>query len=929
MIEVAWRERLSCFLVIGCLLLPCSALSSSAEHPPEDQNFSEPHVGTDFPVGWADLSSDSSPPIDYRILYPAMNPGSGKDMAGNGPFPHVQFFIDSGESSSSYMDLVSRFVGKGYIVAVHDEVMESTDFDEILSATVAVHHSLQQLNNTSSAPFSGTFGQFDLNHWGLGGHGVGAAAAYGAIPYWMNSSSDNFTQPPRALFGVGSDFDQWGDDHRAELAPLGWVQSSASPSAGLFLTGSADSIAPASEVETTLANGDGMAWHLMEVVGANHYQFQDSSNILEDFQDGDSTITQDEQNSIASQHIVAYLDLTLRGSHEHFRTAFNRPLGPYVVSDTDAYIVEDMSDGDFLLIHETRTAPNGTDVFGPQITVNLFADWSLRDGTVYSELPNEWELEIECRVDGMNITSGSFDLNGTARCVFPMQEVAPGEHTAYMKVFVEGASSRIDISFTRTDAPLILAEPVPDVAVYQRGSVQLNASDYAYDTDGQEVFFQNAQLMGNFSDDFSFLIGQDKRTMTVIHNVNGEQLDGAIINLTLRAGGSGIIDEASVNSSISVIPVDDPVLKIDDVPMQNLVEDGSPVTVNLSQYVTDPEGATLLGSLGGGSEGSFGPVGFSIADGVLTLTPLMNQNGASIMHLLVGDGTTSPIELDVPLYVEPVNDEIVVNHSVWNISMLEDETAIINLTEMAWDLDGDNLFWSVETSSNDVSVVRSSGQLIVTPTFDYSGFDARTIINVTDGTLQVSKVLNITVQPLPDAPILTLQELNLIDASAGSLQWWVYDADGVSPNNITVEVNGMIIENLTHSCVYDSNDLTNRCLSMLPLPVNHNGTIDVRVGVFDEELAAETVAFISVNMTPKVTDNPSNTGSEDLESSNLEIVGGIGIAVILLLVVLVAMYVRGSRSTPKNDSEIDESSLRTESTPERSVGLLARAKDKM
>ena len=123
---------MSCFLVIGCLLLPCSALSSSAEHPPEDQNFSEPHVGTDFPVGWADLSSDSSPPIDYRILYPAMNPGSGKDMAGNGPFPHVQFFIDSGESSSSYMDLVSRFVGKGYIVAVHDEVMESTDFDEIL-----------------------------------------------------------------------------------------------------------------------------------------------------------------------------------------------------------------------------------------------------------------------------------------------------------------------------------------------------------------------------------------------------------------------------------------------------------------------------------------------------------------------------------------------------------------------------------------------------------------------------------------------------------------------------------------------------------------------------------------------------------------------------------------------------------------------------
>ena len=156
----------------------------------------------------------------------------------------------------------------------------------------------------------------------------------------------------------------------------------------------------------------------------------------------------------------------------------------------------------------------------------------------------------------------------------------------------------------------------------------------------------------------------------------------------------------------------------------------------------------------GETQGNFGPVGYSIVDGVLTLSPLPNQNGATIMRLLVDDGVTAPLKLDVPLYVEPVNDEIIVNHSAWNISVMEDATLLLNLTELAWDLDNDNLFWTVESSSNHISVVRSTDQLIVTPTFDFYGFDSEgSTVNVTDGTLGISKALNITVIPVPDAII--------------------------------------------------------------------------------------------------------------------------------------------------------------------------------
>ena len=260
---------------------------------------------------------------------------------------------------------------------------------------------------------------------------------------------------------------------------------------------------------------------------------------------------------------------------------------------------------------------------------------------------------------------------------------------------------------------------------------------------------------------------------------------------------------------------------------------------------------------------------------------------------------------------------------------MEDATLLLNLTELAWDLDDDNLFWSVESSSNHISVVRSTDQLIVTPTLDFYGFDSGNTVNVTDGTLGVSKALNITVIPVADAPVLSLQELNLIDASAASLQWWVFDADGDSPTNITVEVNGVLLENLTHSCVYDSNDLTNRCLSMLPFSETQNGSLDVRVGVFDEELATETVAFISLNRTSDPPESSNDAAAEDLESTDLTIIAGIGLIVTLLLFVMVAVYFKGSDSSSKTDSEIQEVDLRTEQNTENSGGLLARAKGKL
>ena len=228
-------KQLVCFCVLIGFLLPSFGILVSAQHPSENQNFTAPHSGTDFPVGWEDISYGSTtgpPPQDQiRLLYPAMTAGESAEMAGNGPFPHIQFFMDSGESSDGYMDFTSRLVKRGFIVAVHGTVYDSTDFDQILEQTVDVHERLQELNNSSSDPILGSFGQFDLTHWGFGGHGVGAAGAYGAFPYWMNSTLNEIAQPPRAMFGLGIDFADWNGQHWNDMAPSTWVHAPATPAA--------------------------------------------------------------------------------------------------------------------------------------------------------------------------------------------------------------------------------------------------------------------------------------------------------------------------------------------------------------------------------------------------------------------------------------------------------------------------------------------------------------------------------------------------------------------------------------------------------------------------------------------------------------------------------------------------------------------------
>ena len=883
------------------------AIAPSVAHPPESKEFKNQHTGVDFPVGFADLTANGK---SVRVIYPAMNDGEDEAMAGNGPFPFTVFFCDEGEDTSDYGIFSSEIVKRGTIVVISNgfDSDDTTNVEASFSLLESIIDLMNQTNATNSL-IPAAFGNIDLHHWGVSGHGTGAAIAYSVYPFWPESNLSVEIQPPRSIFGLGIDFSGWNSgDGWQNIKPSEWQIDPASPGTGLFMTGTVDEIAKGQDNLPIISATDALAWQWMHVLGADHYQFQDEIDdgifFGDDRGDGDASISQTEQIDYAISHIVPYLDLTLRGVHDEFRPAFNREASPTSASDSDSYTEENLFESEFLLIENITKSPSQVNEFGRYDTFSLSSNWTLRNGDGYSEIDSNWQIDVECGFNKIVTVIGLVHDNGTVQCDYAVEDLAPGNHTAFMTVMVEGAPSTIEHQFLRTDSPISLTVPAPVIQVPERGDGYILASDIGIDPDGQELFIVEATLSGGQISNFSIQIDNDYRGLTVTHIVTEEYILGAEVDILLRSDGLGVVDEVLTMLEIVVIPYNDPVVKTDDIVMQTLIEDGPSVSVNITEYAYDPEGEPLLASINDETQGIAGPVEFSYYNGVLTLIPVPNANGATVLHVRVTDGVTEPVDLDIPIQVAPVDDPVIANNSMWQISMQEDESISFNLSDFAYDIDGDTLSWTIESDSSSANVAIISGsQLIISPQNDYFGTINNEWLNVTDGTTIYSQLLSIEVTSVPDIPILTLMNVNIIDDTAATLAWSVFDNDGASEHGLEISLDGVPQDNLQPSCIVDDSGNSKECVTMLEVPVNRSETVEVRVAIFDSEFTSEVVEYTVIDFNSTVPIAEDKTDEDDgFKVSNTLIVSGVLGLLIMVLVLIIIL--RTMRSEPINTNQL-------------------------
>ena len=375
-----------------------------------------------------------------------------------------------------------------------------------------------------------------------------------------------------------------------------------------------------------------------------------------------------------------------------------------------------------------------------------------------------------------------------------MEGISPGQHELRLVVAVEGGTGFASFDFNRTNDPIEFEEPLPELLVPQRGSVVLNASDIASDPDGQIVRILDATLLENESH-FTAIISPDGASFTLMHAVDEEWEGTSKVNLLLEADGD-ILDQANVTLNASILPVNDPIVQFTTIEQLTLIEDGASLFLNYENYFFDPEQEPLTVLINGAPQGSGNAVSWSVSSDlpIIEFTPLPDANGAEVLQLSISDGFNPPIIADVPLRIEAVDDDFVVDETAWSVSMQEEETLLIDLSEFASDVDGDVLTWTVEPSGESIVAAAVSGQeLLSLHSWTRGVRDEMWWLNVTDGTTTYSKLLNVSIEPMPDQPTISNASASTPDASTLRIAWDWYDADG-DEMDVEIQINGVQIE---------------------------------------------------------------------------------------------------------------------------------------
>ena len=147
-----------------------------------------------------------------------------------------------------------------------------------------------------------------------------------------------------------------------------------------------------------------------------------------------------------------------------------------------------------------------------------------------------------------------------------------------------------------------------------------------------------------------------------------------------------------------------------------------------------------------------GDVSATLAGNQLEIIPANNWNGTAVITAVVHDGKGGADTESIQLTVTPANDLPVLTQ-VGNQETDEDTDK--TLTVQASDIDGDNLAYSVNVESGDITATLVGNALELAPDPDWNG-TAQLTIRVTDGNGgNVAESIEVVVNAVNDAPVIT------------------------------------------------------------------------------------------------------------------------------------------------------------------------------
>jgi RNase H-fold protein (predicted Holliday junction resolvase) len=235
----------------------------------------------------------------------------------------------------------------------------------------------------------------------------------------------------------------------------------------------------------------------------------------------------------------------------------------------------------------------------------------------------------------------------------------------------------------------------------------------------------------------------------------------------------------------------------------------------------------------------------------LVFTPAANFNGTATIHYTISDGQGGTASANVTVTVTPVNDAPVADNQ--SVTTPEDTAKSIVLTGS--DVDSTNLTFAILAGPTNGAISgfnASTGALLYTPTTNYNGPDSFTF-TLSDGSLQATGTVSISVTPVNDAPLADDQSVTTPEDTAKSMVLTGSDVDGTNLTFtiLTLSTNGVL-----------SGLNTNTGALLYTPATNYNGLDGFTFAVFDGSLYATGTVSITVtpvNDAPVAVDDTSST----------------------------------------------------------------------
>ena len=784
-------------LVLSALLIltPLSAISGASD------DFSDSHQSDTFSAGWQNLVFAGYENTTHfaQIYYPANDSGLGQPVDNaSGPYPLLIWIGDEGEANDQYDWIGKSLATAGYITVVLPPDWNSQETGNQCLSILNLWFRLQYNNQNGSLQGdpANMRDAFNLNYWGIGGHGVGAKQAVQCQLLMTGILEPYITNPPPVAF-IGLGLEDASTDIRD--ADLG---SSPEPGMGLYLTGSLDNMAKANtNVEVWLDEHE-IPWHYMSVIGANHLQYQDEQSFFQGWNDGSATMEREEQQSHAIVHITPYLDLMLKGNHDQWFNATNRDVNWQNPSDSDAYIYEDLEGAIFMPM-----SANSSDVFeldgnsGRAISVSTtltHRNGALPTGTTVLCTITEggdWWDPMDYTTYGINAT-GTFTSsveNGTlssTNCEVSTEGVPPGNRSIRVDVDWYGMPSELELDFFRQNRQPSVSSSDFEILVPQHGLATVPYSDFVNDPDGTVPLIEMVPHLPSTNQMHCYL---EANALTCEHTGLPEWDGSEILNLTVFDR----YDEnfsMQMNLTATVFPVDDSIVQISDIPDLEMMEDDPRFVYTFTSHFEDPEGsnATIVGAIA--TEG----LTLTWTDQNVAIEPLPNWHGSTTVEVLVSDGTTAPISAYFSVDVASIPDSPILNST--RISVIEDTPLEIPLTELGWDEDGDSVQFEIEGDHPHISVQILSDVLRIVPDSDWSGLSTGWNLTATSLDGNATAAIEFEVQEVNDPIQLVWGPLTKIDKKAVFIVA-IHDPDNGAPWIVSTKWDGLTWSEFEADCL--------------------------------------------------------------------------------------------------------------------------------